>query len=164
MGAAKKILVAIGFSQYTQSLLNYAVEIAESMKAELIIASIINVRDVEAVGTIAAMGYDVDSGNYVAGLKAERQQELDNILQKMARPPEKVRTVFKTGDPSNELLKLAVKENVDLIVMGIKGRTDLEYIFVGSVAEKVFRRSPIPVLSYRDEANAQRLRKHIDIS
>jgi nucleotide-binding universal stress UspA family protein len=134
------------------------------MKAELIIASIINVRDVEAVGTIAAMGYDVDSGNYVAGLKAERQQELDNILQKMARPPEKVRTVFKTGDPSNELLKLAVKENVDLIVMGIKGRTDLEYIFVGSVAEKVFRRSPIPVLSYRDEANAQRLRKHIDIS
>jgi nucleotide-binding universal stress UspA family protein len=164
MGAAKKILVAIGFSQYTQSLLNYAVEIAESMKAELIIASIINVRDVEAVGTIAAMGYDVDSGNYVAGLKAERQQELDNILQKMARPPEKVRTVFKTGDPSNELLKLAVKENVDLIVMGIKGRTDLEYIFVGSVAEKVFRRSPIPVLSYRDEANAQRLRKHIDLS
>jgi len=164
MGAAKKILVAIGFSQYTQSLLNYAVEIAESMKAELIIASIINVRDVEAVGTIAAMGYDVDSGNYVARLKAERQQELDNILQKMARPPEKVRTVFKTGDPSNELLKLAVKENVDLIVMGIKGRTDLEYIFVGSVAEKVFRRSPIPVLSYRDEANAQRLRKHIDLS
>ena len=164
MGAAKKILVAIGFSQYTQSLLNYAVEISESMKAELIIASIINVRDVEAVGTIAAMGYDVDSGNYVAGLKAERQQELDNILQKMARPPEKVRTVFKTGDPSNELLKLAVKENVDLIVMGIKGRTDLEYIFVGSVAEKVFRRSPIPVLSYRDEANAQRLRKHIDLS
>ena len=164
MGAAKKILVAIGFSQYTQSLLNYAVEIAESMKAELIIASIINVRDVEAVGTIAAMGYDVDSGNYVAGLKAERQQELDNILQKMARPPEKVRTVFKTGDPSDELLKLAVKENVDVIVMGIKGRTDLEYIFVGSVAEKVFRRSPIPVLSYRDEANAQRLRKHIDIS
>jgi len=164
MGAAKKILVAIGFSQYTQSLLNYAVEIAESMSAELIIASIINVRDVEAVGTIAAMGYDVDSGNYVAGLKAERQQKLDNILQKMARPPEKVRTVFKTGDPSNELLKLAVKENVDLIVMGIKGRTDLEYIFVGSVAEKVFRRSPIPVLSYRDEANAQRLRKHIDLS
>jgi nucleotide-binding universal stress UspA family protein len=164
MGAAKKILVAAGFSQYMQNLLNYAAEIAKVMNAELIIASIINARDVAAVGTIAAMGYDVDSGNYVAGIRAERQKELDNILKKIARPPEKVRTVFKTGDPGDELLKVAVKENVDLIIMGMKGRTDLEYIFVGSVAEKVFRRSPIPILSYRDETIAERLKKHIDLS
>ncbi len=166
MGAAKKILVAAGFSQYTQSLLNYASEIAQSMNAELIVASIINARDIEAVGvgTIAAMGYEVDSGNYVAGIRAERQDELDNILKNIARRPEKVRMVFKTGDPGDELLKVAVKENVDLIIMGTKGRTDLEYIFVGSVAEKVFRRSPIPILSYRDEATAERLKKHIDLS
>ncbi len=164
MGAAKKILVAAVFSQYTQSLLNYAADIARSMNAELIIASIINARDIEAVGTIAAMGYNVDSENYVAGMKAERQEQLNEIMKKMARPPEKFRTVFKTGDPGDELLKLAVKENVDLIIMGMKGRTDLEYMFVGSVAEKVFRRSPIPILSYRDEAIAERLKKHIDLS
>ena len=57
MDTAKKILAAIGFSQYTQNLLNYAVEVAQSMNAELIIASIINARDVNAVGTIASMGY-----------------------------------------------------------------------------------------------------------
>ena len=164
MGAVKKILLAAGVSQYTQNLLTYAAEIAEAMNAELIIASIINARDIEAVGTIAAMGYDVDSGNYVAGIRAERQAELDKILENIARPPQNVRTVFKTGDPSDELLKVAVKENVDLIIMGIKGRTDLEYIFVGSVADKVFRRSPIPVLSYRDEAIAESLKKHIDLS
>ena len=134
------------------------------MNAELIIASIINARDVDAVGTIASMGYDVDSKNYVAVIQAERQQTLDDLLKKVVRPPEKIRTVFKIGDPGDELLRIAVKEEVDLIVMGVKGRTDLEYIFVGSVAEKVFRRSPIPVLSYRDEANAERLRKHIDLS
>lgn len=164
MGAAKKILVATGFNQYTEDLLKYAAGIAKSMSAELIVASIINSRDVEAVGTIAAMGYEVDGENYVAGLKKERQQQLDDILKKVALVPEKIRTIFKTGNPSNELLKIAVKENVDLIIMGIKGRTDLEYFFVGSVAEKVFRRSPIPILSYRDEANAERLKKHIDLS
>ena len=164
MGAAKKILVATGFSQYKQNLLTYAAEIAEAMNAELIVASIINARDIEAVGTIAAMGYEVDSENYVAGLKEELQQELDNILKKVVQSPEKVRTIFKTGNPSDELLKVAIKENVDLIIMGIKGRTDLEYFFVGSVAEKIFRRSPIPILSYRDEANAERLKKHIDLS
>ena len=164
MGAAKKILVAIGFSRYTDGLLKYAADIADTMGAELIIAGIINARDVEAVGTIAAMGYEVDSKNYVAGIKAERQQELDNILKKIAYPPEKVRTVFKVGDPSDELLKIAIKENVALIIMGIKGRTDLEYILVGSVADKVFRRSTVPVLSYRDEHNAERLKKQIDLS
>ena len=164
MGAAKKILVAAGFSQYMQNLLIYAAEIATSMNAELIIANIINARDVAAVGTIAAMGYDVDSGNYEAGIRTERQQELDDILKEIARPPEDIRTVFKTGDPGDELLKIAVKEKVDLIIMGMKGRTDLEYIFVGSVAEKVFRRSPIPILSYRDETIAGRLKKHIDLS
>jgi nucleotide-binding universal stress UspA family protein len=100
----------------------------------------------------------------VAGLKEERQQELDHILKKVAHQPEKIRTVFKTGNPSEELLKVAVKENVDLIIMGIKGRTNLEYFFVGSVAEKVFRRSPIPILSFRDEASAERLKKHIDLA
>ena len=164
MGAAKKILVATGFNQYTEGLLNYAAGIAKSMNAELIVANIINSRDIEAVGTIAAMGYEVDSENYVAGLKAERQKELDDILKKVAPAPEKVRAIFKIGNPSDELLKVAVKENIDLIIMGIKSRTDLEYFFVGSVAEKVFRRSPIPILSYRDEANAERLKKHIDLS
>ena len=128
MGAAKKILVAAGFSQYMQNLLNYAAEIATSMNAELIIANIINARDVEAVSTIAAMGYDVDSGNYEAGIRTERQQELDKFLKEIARPPKNIRTVFKTGDPGDELLKIAVKEKVDLIIMGMKGRTDLEYI------------------------------------
>jgi nucleotide-binding universal stress UspA family protein len=164
MGAAKKILVATGFNQYTEDLISYAAGIAKLMNAELIVASIINARDIEAVGTIAAMGYEVDSDNYVAGLKKERQQELDGILKKVTQSPEKVRTIFKTGNPSDELLKVAVKEKVDLIIMGIKGRTDLEYFFVGSVAEKVFRRSPIPILSYRDEHNAERLKKHIDLS
>ena len=164
MGTATKILVAAGFSQYTEGLITYAAAIAKSMNAELIVASIINARDIDAVGTIAAMGYEIDSENYVSGLKKERQQELDLILKKVEHLPENVRTIFKTGNPSDELLKIAVRENVDLIIMGIKGRTDLEYLFVGSVAEKMFRRSPIPVLSYRDEATAERLKKHIDLS
>jgi nucleotide-binding universal stress UspA family protein len=164
MGAPKKILVAVAFSRYTEGLLKYATDIAGMMNAEILVANIINARDVEAVGTIAAMGYEVDSENYVVGIKAERQKELDNILKKLAYPPEKIHTVFKVGNPRDELLKIAVNEDVDLIIMGLKGRTDLEHVFVGSVAEKVFRRSPIPILSYRDEYNAERLKKHIDLS
>jgi len=60
MGAAKKILVAVACSRYTEGLLKYATDIAGIMNAEIVVANIINARDVEAVGTIAAMGYEVD--------------------------------------------------------------------------------------------------------
>jgi nucleotide-binding universal stress UspA family protein len=163
MNDRKKIMVAIGFTEYSEELLDYAAGIAESIGAEMIVANIINSRDVEAVGTIAAMGYDVDSEHYVSGIKDERRQTLKDMLEKIGFPDERVRSVFKVGHPVEELLKIAVTENVDLIVMGIKGRTDLEHVLVGSVAEKIFRRSPIPILSYRDTRNAERLKKHIGI-
>jgi len=164
MNAIKKILVAIGFTEYCEGILSYAARMAEDLNAELIVASIINSRDVEAVGTIAAMGYDVDSENYVSGIEEERRRALDQMLKKISFPDEKVRTIFKVGHPADELPKIALKEDADLMVMGIKGRSDLEHMLVGSVAEKVFRRSPIPVLSYRDAKSAQRLKKHIGLA
>ena len=156
-------MVAVGFTEYSDELLGYAAGIADSIGAEMIVVNIINSRDVEAVGTIAAMGYEVDSEHYVSGVEEERRRALEQMLQKISFPAERIRPVFKVGHPVEELLKIAVKENVDLIVMGIKGRSDLEHLLVGSVAEKVFRRSPIPILSYRDEKSAQRLKKHIGI-
>ena len=163
MDAINRILVAVGFTEYTEELLNYAVRIAESLGAELIVANIINVRDVEAIGTIATMGYEVDSEHYVSGIEEDRRRTLTRILEKISFPADKLHTVFKVGHPVEALLKIAINENADLMVMGIKGRSDLEHILMGSVAEKVFRRSPIPILSYRDKKSAQRLKKHIGL-
>jgi nucleotide-binding universal stress UspA family protein len=163
MNSINKILAAVGFTEYTEDLLGYAAGIADSIGAEIIVVNIINSRDVEAVGAIAAMGYEVDSEHYVSGVEEERRRALEQMLKKISFPAERIRPVFKVGHPVEELLKIAVKENVDLIVMGIKGRSDLEHLLVGSVAEKIFRRSPIPILSYRDEKSAQRFKKHIGI-
>lgn len=165
MGDFKRILIAIAFTPQAQDMLSYAADIAAKLEAEeLIAASIINSRDVEAVSTISALGYDVDGDNYVKSIKAERGDLLDSYTRNTAFPAEKIRLVIKVGDPVDELLKIMVKEQVDLIVMGTKGRTNLEYALVGSVAEKIFRRSPVPVLSYRSKEHAERLRKNIRIS
>jgi nucleotide-binding universal stress UspA family protein len=163
MDDAHRIMVAVGFTEYSEELLGYAAGIADSIGAEMIVVNIINSRDVEAVGAVAAMGYEVDSEHYVSGVKEERRQALEQMLKKISFPAGKIRSVFNVGHPVEELLKIAVIENVDLIVMGIKGRSDLEHMLVGSVAEKVFRRSPIPILSYRDTKSAERLKKHIGI-
>jgi hypothetical protein len=106
MDAMKRIMVAVGFTDdYTEGLLNYAAQVSQSLNAGLIITSIINSRDVEAVGTIAAMGYEVDSQQYVAGIKEERQRALEQILKKISFPVEKARTIIKVGHPTEELLK-----------------------------------------------------------
>ena len=164
MGSAKKVMAAVGMNQYTEGLLKYATDIADSMGAALICANIINARDVEAVGTIADMGYEVNGDNYVSSIKAERQQEFADILKRIGHSPDKIRLILKVGNPSAELLKIALKEKVDLLIMGIKSRTNLEYALIGSVAEKVFRRSPIPILSYRDQQLAESLKKQIRLS
>ena len=164
MDAINKILVAVAFTKYTEELLNYAVGIAESLGAELIVANIINVRDVEAIATIATMGYEVDSEHYISGIEEDRRQTLKRMLERISFPADKLHTVFKVGHPVEALLKIAISENADLMVMGIKGRSDLENILMGSVAEKIFRRSPIPILSYRDEKNAAQLKKRMGIS
>ena len=165
MGDFKRILLAIAFTPQAQDMLSYAADIAAELGAEeLIAASIINRRDVKAVSTISALGYDVDGENYVKSIKAERGDLLDSYTKNTAFPAEKIRLILKVGDPVDELLKIMVKEQVDLIIMGTKGRTNLEYALVGSVAEKIFRRSPVPILSYRSKEHAERLRKNIRIS
>jgi nucleotide-binding universal stress UspA family protein len=161
MDEIKKIMTAVGFTPAAEGLIKYAVQVAQNLEAELIIVNIINSRDVAAVGTIAAMGYEVDSDHYVSGVEQERRQMLDQILQKIPYPADKIQSIFKVGNPVDELLKIAIEEDVGLIIMGIRSRSELEYAFVGSVADKIFRRSPIPVLSYRDSKSAARLKKQI---
>jgi len=57
----------------------------------------------------------------------------------------KFEIVTKSGKEDEEIIKFARKEKVDLIVMGTHGRTGIEHVFCGSIAEKVIRRSSVPV-------------------
>ncbi|MFO8084308.1 MAG: universal stress protein [Desulfobacterales bacterium] len=161
MSDFKKILVALSFADLSKAIFNSAAKLAEGLGADLIVLNVINSRDVEAVQTISAMGYNVDSNQYTLGIEEERKAFLEDIIRESSFPTSRVKIVFQVGNPIDEILKIAVKEKVDMIVMGPKGKTNLEHVFIGSVAEKVFRRSPFTVVSFRDEEYAKRLKKRI---
>jgi nucleotide-binding universal stress UspA family protein len=57
-----------------------------------------------------------------------------------------VQHVFLIGDPAGEIVRYAADRGIDLIVMGTHGRTGLERLLMGSVAEKVMREAPCSVL------------------
>ncbi|MEW5910001.1 MAG: universal stress protein [Thermodesulfobacteriota bacterium] len=161
MNGIKKIMVALEFTELSEEVFIYAAGLASRLDAQLIVANVIDSRDVDAVSRIANMGYGIESGRYVKEMKSERKQLLDDMISKSSFSSNRVKEVFKVGRPANELLKVAVKEQVDMIVMGLKAHTEFEHFFVGSVADKLFRRSPVTLVSYRSKKQAARLKKRI---
>ncbi len=162
MGKKKRILVALAFFDHATGTFSFGADLARRMDAELMVANIINQRDVESVRTISAMGYDVDAEHYVETIRKDRERMLAEIAGKAGVPLKDIRSLFRLGNPVDELLKVIVEEDVDIVVMGPKGRTNMESVFLGSVAEKVFRRSPATVISYRDPETYQRFKRRID--
>ena len=149
MPEVNKILVAICFSDYCPGTFAYATRLATQLQAELVVANVINIKDVQAIGRIESMGYSISAEDYVKGVQEERQAELDKMIAASGFPKEKIKTIFKVGHPFEELLKMTKEEKVDMVVMGAKGRSNVEHLLVGSVAEKMFRHSPVTVASYR---------------
>ena len=74
---------------------------------------------------------------------------LEEMLKNIDIERDRVKAVFHVGHPLEMLLKTIEEENIDMVVMGPKGRTDLRHVLVGSVAEKMFRHCPVPLVSYR---------------
>lgn len=162
MQAIKKIMVPIAFSPYSRGIIDYAVMLARSLDVEkLIFINIINQRDVEAVELISSYGYEVDEDHYLEELRKERSAELDKLLESVDFPAERMKLILAVGKPPEKLLAKAVKEEVDMIVMGLKAKSNLMHVFTGSVADKLFRRSPITIVSYREESIAKQLHKRI---
>jgi nucleotide-binding universal stress UspA family protein len=55
------------------------------------------------------------------------------------------------GTPFQEILKRIEQGNIDLVVVGTHGRTGIEHVIVGSTAERLVRRSKVPVLTVREQ-------------
>ena len=164
MDEVKRILAALAFSDYAEGIFNYAGKLATAFNSELIVANVINSRDVNAVETVSTMGYDIDGSQYVENVKKGRKKVLAEYMKASTLSPDRIRTIFCVGNPIEELLRITLEEEVDMIVMGTKGRTSLRKVLVGSVAEGLFRQSPVTIVSYRDEKSAERLRNQIHMS
>ncbi|PSP63029.1 stress response protein [Halobacteriales archaeon QH_7_66_37] len=85
-------------------------------------------------------------------LEQEGQVALNEVEQLARDVPVEVTRI--EGSPAREIVSYAEDNDVDVIVMGTHGRSGVDRLLLGSVAERVVRSSSVPVLTIRVEVNA----------
>lgn len=143
----KHILVATDFSSPSDAALAYGRALARNFNAMLHV--------VHVVGNISAMVYGAEA--YMASTP-EMQLEVEEAARKLLaeavidndRPPLPTRQVLLTSNATAiAIVDYAVRANIDLIVTGTHGRGGVAHLLMGSVAERVVRTAPCPVLTVR---------------
>ncbi len=146
-----KIMVAVDFSEYSLSSVKYADQLARKLEATIILVNVLNDRDIRAI-QYALETYDPGLCQKSINDRIEERRHLLDELEKGAKVQETViKKIVRTGVPYQELLAVIAQEEPDLLIMGTKGRSNLADTILGSCAQKMFSRCPIPLLSLRPE-------------
>ena len=145
----KRILVPIDFSPDSLNALAYATELGAAFDADLLLLYVIEPiyyatpADIYAVNTNVATLLDEQ--------RQAAEEQFAHIVAKQGSQARRMRTLIKSGTPSEVIVECAASERTDLIVLATHGRTGLAHLFLGSVAEKVVRTAVCPVLTVRSK-------------
>jgi len=139
----KKVLFCTDFSENSDYAFEFAYGIAKRDEGLLYILYVLPENPHQAFAENYIKKEDLEK------IKESIGEDLDNKYRKhyvkKIGNEIKFEIVTKSGREDNEILKFAKEEHVDIIVIGTHGRTGIEHVFFGSVAEKVLRHSPFPV-------------------
>jgi nucleotide-binding universal stress UspA family protein len=145
----KKIVCPVDFSEFTDDIVKYAANVAKKYDAELHLFHV-----------IPNLNYFTPYESFLTpenlilvekNIEKEVEKDFEKIIKGIDTP---VKKVIKTGVTFVEIIDYIKEENIDLVVMGTHGRSGIEHILIGSVAEKILRKSPCPVLIIRPKGKA----------
>lgn len=144
MIAMKKILFPTDLSDAAGEAQLYACSLAEQYKAELHILSV--VQDITLVSPDPSNPWVIPASS-LDEVKTSVAQALEKIPDAKWSAGKTIVRSVRSGVPFLEIIRYAKEQSVDLIVIGTHGRTGLAHVLLGSVAEKVVRKAPCPVLT-----------------
>lgn len=145
----EKILVPTDFSKFSTHALNYAVAFARNFNARIILLHITSEKEMDAIRQVSSYLEPGKLEDLLRERESDDRKELDAFIPPEMKKGIEVEMVHKVGIPFVEIIKTAKEKAVDVIVIATHGRSGLSHILFGSVAEKVVRKAPCPVLSIR---------------
>lgn len=140
-GAPKRIIVATDFSETAEAATSYAIALAKELGAEVVLMHAYE------VPTYAFPEGAVIQAELFDRLEHVSREALASVAAQHASSGVSLRTVLRNGVPFREICDAAREEGADLLVLGTHGRRGLSRLLLGSVAERVVRSAPCPVLT-----------------
>ncbi len=140
----KKIICALDLSQHSALVADYAVTIAKAFDAEVLAVY-------AAPALTQYVGFHVPPSsieNFVGEIVTGAEKTMQEFVAAHFQGVKAMGRVVN-GYAAEEILGLAESENADMIIMGTHGRKGIDRILFGSVAEKIVKSSPIPVMTIR---------------
>ncbi len=144
MISIKNILCPVDYSVYSEMALNYAIEFAEKYHAKLYLMHVLDIR-VYDINNPDLYDINIVDEETLAKLR----ERLLRCVTEDTRGKIAVEALIIQGVPFAEIIKASKEYKIDLIVIGTHGRTGISHAIMGSVAEKVVRKAPCPVLTIR---------------
>jgi nucleotide-binding universal stress UspA family protein len=141
----KTILVPTDFSDGSQAALDRATALAKAFNARIIVLHVIETFTYTMTESLQVV-------NVYALVKTAVEPVLDQMLQDLRDERVTASRVLVQGTADQEIVAQAKESGADLIVMGTHGRRGVSHAFMGSVAERVVRTAPCPVLTVRTPA------------
>ena len=150
----QRILCATDFSETAEAAWEMACDLARVHRAELALVHVFT--------DLPSYAYAEVPGPAVHRVWEEQRQWVQRALEdRVAAAAARgltVHALLKTGTAATVIADTAAEQAVDLVVVGTHGRTGLNRLIIGSVAERVVRIAPCPVLTVKPSAARERVR------
>jgi universal stress protein A len=144
----ENILVPLTVNKDSKNILDHAISIAEKFNAKIVVFHVLR----EPKMDLSEINYE---SGFLQKIRKQQEEEVERELRSLI--PEEyyekynLSTEMTSGQPFLEIVNKAKSLNADLIVMGTHGRSGLSHVLLGSVAEKVLRLAPCPVMIIRSK-------------
>jgi universal stress protein A len=161
MSRIQRILAPIDFSTASRAALEHAVTLAEAFDARI---DVLHVWEPAPAVTPAQLGWmAADAGTFCARIESELHDRIAALVMEVApESRDRIQIVVEAGYVAHTILEKLTPGDYDLIVMGTHGRRGIKHLVLGSVAERLVRSAPCPVLTTRAPNEASRVSEKDD--
>jgi len=136
----EKILYPTDFSEVSRKALAYIKQLKDAGTKEVIVLHVIDLREIAR---------ELDFQKVLERMEVKAREETKTIETELNKNGFHVKSRIETGIPFRDILRVEKEEDVSLIVMGSHGKSCIDEMIIGSVSEKVIRKSTKPVLVIR---------------
>ena len=147
----RRVLAATDFSLSATSAVDRAIELAGSVGASVTLFHAYHARPPLPGSELAFAAFDI-AGMLEAAARTNLERACVELRERFAACPP-LEVTLAQGEAAVEIVAEARRGAYDLVVVGTRGRTGLRHLVSGSVAERVIRRSPIPVLTVHEQVH-----------